>query len=107
MAGHHPQPVGSGTLTYEGTFLSDKLQQAIVLDALRDSGLTGSDQQLPTAVQVEHGVNRLGKRIDYYLNYSGSPTNLTSTTPRAAICLRATRLRRAQINPCAVGFGHP
>ncbi len=38
---------GSGTLTYEGTVLSDKLQQAIVLNALRDAGLAGPDQQLP------------------------------------------------------------
>ena len=37
---------GTGTLTYEGTALSDGLQQA-VLDVLRESGLTSSDQDLP------------------------------------------------------------
>ena len=68
---------GSGTFTYEGTALSDGLQQAVVLDVLRDSGLTSSDQQLPEAVRVKHGINQAGKRIHYYLNYSGSPANFT------------------------------
>ena len=68
---------GSGTLTYEGTALSDGLQQAIVLDVLRESGLTSSDQDLPGPLRVKHGINRAGKRIHYYLNYSGAPANFT------------------------------
>ena len=68
---------GSGTLTYEGTGLSDGLQQAVVLDVLRESGLTSSDQEIPKSVRVKHGVNRAGKRIHYYLNYSSDTTNFT------------------------------
>src|SRR4029077_12575594 len=68
---------GSGTLTYEGTALSDGLQQAVVLDVLRESGLTSSDQGLPEPVRVKHGMNREGKRIHYYLNYSGAPADFT------------------------------
>jgi beta-galactosidase len=68
---------GSGTLLYEGTYLSDKLQTAVLLSALKEIGLTGPDQQLPSAVHITHGVNRLGKRIHYYFNYSGSPTTVT------------------------------
>jgi len=63
---------GSGTLLYEGTYLSDKLQTAVLQSALKEAGLTSSDQQLPAAIHVTHGVNRLGKRIHYYFNYSGS-----------------------------------
>lgn len=61
---------GSGTLTYEGTYLSDELQRAVVLDVLKEAGLLSSDQQLPARVRAKHGVNALGKRIHYYLNYS-------------------------------------
>jgi len=61
---------GSGELTYEGTQLSDALQAKIVLDCLKSAGLTSSDQQLPPAVHVKHGVNRDGKQLHYYLNYS-------------------------------------
>ena len=68
---------GSGTLIYEGTALSDALQQAVVLDVLRESGLTSSDQALPANVWLKHGTNRAGKRIHYYLNYSSAPTNFT------------------------------
>lgn len=70
---------GSGILTYEGTILSDKLQQAVVLDALRNAGLTGPDQQLPPSVRVKHGVSRDGRSLHYYLNYSGQPATLTYT----------------------------
>lgn len=64
---------GAGTLTYEGTYLSDTLQQNVVLDVLRSAGLTGPDQQLPATVRVKHGVNGFGKRVHYYLNYSSQP----------------------------------
>ena len=63
---------GAGTLTYEGTVLSDALQNAVMLDELRLCGLTGSDQQLPTGVHVKHGVNAKGKQLHYYLNYTSS-----------------------------------
>ena len=66
---------GSGTLTYEGTMLSDELQKGVVVDVLREAGLTSADQDLPGAVRVKHGTNRAGKRIHYYLNYSGSPVS--------------------------------
>jgi beta-galactosidase len=62
---------GSGTLLYEGTYLSGKLQTAVLRNALERAGLTSPDQQLPAAVHVQHGVNRLGKRLHYYFNYSG------------------------------------
>lgn len=67
---------GSGTLTYEGTILSDALQQQVVLQVLKECGLDSSDQSLPSSVRVKHGVNRSGKKLHYYLNYSGTPQTL-------------------------------
>ena len=64
---------GSGTLTYEGTALSDALQTKMLLDVLKMAGLTGPDQELPASVRVKHGTNRNGKVIHYYLNYSSGP----------------------------------
>jgi beta-galactosidase len=61
---------GEGTLTYEGTVLSQKLQEKVLLDVLRLAGLSGPDQQLPQPVRVKHGVTRKGKTIHFYLNYS-------------------------------------
>ncbi len=62
---------GKGTLTYEGTVLSPDLQQKVLMEALKLAGLDGPDQQLPPPVRVKHGVNRKGKPLHYYLNYSG------------------------------------
>jgi beta-galactosidase len=63
---------GAGTLLYEGTYLSDALQKAVLKRTLEGVGLTGPDQQLAAGVHVTHGINRMGKRIHYYFNYSGA-----------------------------------
>jgi beta-galactosidase len=63
---------GKGTLTYEGTVLSDKLQSAVLLGVLQQAGIAGPDQNLPAPVCVKHGVNRKGKSLHYYLNYSSA-----------------------------------
>jgi beta-galactosidase len=67
---------GSGELVYEGTHLSDTLQSKIVQDCLKSAGLTGPDQQLPSAVHVKHGINRDGRQLHYYLNYSSDAQNI-------------------------------
>ena len=64
---------GSGNLTYEGTYLSDKLQREVVRDVLNRVGLSDSDQDLPEAVRVRHGRNRQGQLLYYYFNYSEQP----------------------------------
>ena len=64
---------GAGTLTYEGTLLSDKLQGNLLRGVLQSAGLAGPDQDLPGSVRVKHGSNRAGKTVHYYLNYSSEP----------------------------------
>lgn len=61
---------GKGTLTYEGTVLSDKLQKAVLLDVLKTAGLMTSDQSLPLAVRIKHARNSSEKYLHFYLNYS-------------------------------------
>jgi beta-galactosidase len=68
---------GSGTLLYEGTYLSDALQTAVLRSELQKAGLTGSDQSLPAPIHVQHGMNKLGKRIHYYFNYSSAEQKAT------------------------------
>jgi beta-galactosidase len=67
---------GAGTLLYEGTYLSDKLQTAVLRKCLEQAGLTGTDQLAPEKIHIQHGVNRLNKRIHYYFNYSGTGAKL-------------------------------
>jgi beta-galactosidase len=68
---------GSGTLTYEGTVLSDTLQERVMLEVLKAAGLTGADQQLPASVRVKHVVLRNGHTAHFYFNYSSDPQNFT------------------------------
>jgi beta-galactosidase len=68
---------GAGTLLYEGTYLSNKLQTVVLKSALEKAGLTGPDQLLPPSVHVQHGVNRLGKRLHYYFNYSSAEVKVS------------------------------
>jgi beta-galactosidase len=87
---------GSGTLIYEGTVLSDKLQQAIVLDALREADLTGPDQRLPSSVRVKHGVSHDGRKLHYFLNYSSSPITLAYSYPAGTDLLTGQSLAQGQ-----------
>jgi beta-galactosidase len=68
---------GKGTLTYEGTVLSDLLQDRVMAGVLQLAGLTGPDQALPASVRVKHGVNRKGKTLHYFLNYSSDAQTFT------------------------------
>jgi beta-galactosidase len=62
---------GKGTVTYEGTVLSDLLQSKVLADVLKMEGLAGHDQELPSAVRVKSSLTAAGKSIRFYLNYSG------------------------------------
>ena len=64
---------GKGTVTYEGTMLSDQIQERIVREILRAAGLEGPDQQLPSPIRTQQGVNAQGKTLRYWMNFSGSP----------------------------------
>ena len=87
---------GSGTLTYEGTVVSDKIQQSIILEQLKDIGLTGPDQTLPANTRIKHGIAKDGKAIHYYLNYSNAPATLTYTYPSAHDLLTGHSLDKSQ-----------
>jgi len=67
---------GQGTLTYEGTVLSDALQGKVLLGVLKAAGLTGPDQSLPAPVRLRQGIGNSGKPIRYYLNYSAQPQTM-------------------------------
>ena len=68
---------GKGTLTYEGTVLSEKMQQAVLLGVLKEAGLTGTDQDLPATVRVKHGLNRNGNTLHFFMNYSNVPQSMS------------------------------
>ncbi len=64
---------GKGNVIYFGAIPSAPVMQQLLIHAVKGAGLWGKDQQLSFPVIVKHGVNKYGKNIHYYLNYSGKP----------------------------------
>jgi len=87
---------GNGTLTYEGTFLTDSLQGKVIRDVLKRAGLTSADQNLPNVVKVRHGQNAHGKLLHYYLNFSGEEQSLSYPYGNGSDLLTNTSVREGQ-----------
>jgi len=66
---------GSGKVVYEGTYLSDKLQKAVLQSSLQELGMLAPERQLPANVHERSGVNGFGHAVRYYFNYSGTAVN--------------------------------
>jgi beta-galactosidase len=62
---------GKGTLTYEGTHLSDSLQERVVADTLKTAGLPLKDSGLPAGIRVKHAILDDGTPAHAYFNFSG------------------------------------
>ncbi|PYU03259.1 MAG: beta-galactosidase [Acidobacteria bacterium] len=84
---------GSGTLTYEGTFLTDPLQREIIREVLKRARLTGPDQSLPGVVKVRHGQ---GKMLHYYLNFSDAEQSVSYPYREGADVLSNAAVRPGQ-----------
>ena len=87
---------GSGTLTYEGTFLTDPLQREIIREVLKRARLTGPDQSLPGVVKVRHGRNAQGKMLHYYLNFSDAEQSVSYPYREGADVLTNAAVRPGQ-----------
>ena len=60
---------GKGSVTYQGTVLTDVLQEKVVGDVLKQAGIT--TESLPDNVRARHSVARDGKALHFFLNFSG------------------------------------
>jgi beta-galactosidase len=67
---------GKGALIYEGTALSDGLQQAVVQHALEKSGIPFDSESAHSMVRVKRGVSPSGKTLTYLPNYSSSTADV-------------------------------
>jgi beta-galactosidase len=87
---------GKGTLLYEGTALSDALQQAVVQHALESSGIAFDAEAAHSPIRVKRGVSPSGKTIIYLLNYSSSSAEVKYTGPAAHDVLSGKTLSTGQ-----------
>jgi beta-galactosidase len=66
---------GKGTLTYLGTFPSDRLFQKILEDTLKTAGITLEEQGLPSTIRVRRGITAAGHPVVFYLNFGPEPVS--------------------------------
>jgi beta-galactosidase len=66
---------GSGSLTYEGTVLSDSLQYAVVSNVLKESGVAVDTPLTPGTVRTRHALDE-GRPIHFLLNFSPRPARV-------------------------------
>ncbi|MGD9556168.1 MAG: beta-galactosidase [Mangrovibacterium sp.] len=64
---------GEGTLLYEGTMVSDAIQEKIIRQELERAGLMTPDQKVHWPIITKSGINEAGNTIRYYYNYSSEP----------------------------------
>jgi len=83
---------GKGILLYEGTALSDTLQQAVAQHALQSSGIAFDPEAASSAVRVKRGVAPSGKTLTYLLNYSSSTADAKYNGPAAHDVLTGQRV---------------
>jgi beta-galactosidase len=67
---------GQGSLIYEGTYLSDALQEKVVAAALAEAGITPPGGPLPAGVKAKHAVLADGSAVHAYFNFSAKPKEL-------------------------------
>jgi beta-galactosidase len=87
---------GKGGLIYEGTALSDRLQQAVVQHALQASDISFDPDAFQSTVREKHGVNTQGKTITYLLNYSSTTANVKCGGPSAHDVLTGKPVSKGQ-----------
>jgi len=68
---------GKGTVTYQGTILTDVLQGKVVADVLKQAGIA-PEAGLPAKVRMRQAVARDGKALRFYLNFSGEPQSFAN-----------------------------
>ncbi|MDP3180775.1 MAG: beta-galactosidase trimerization domain-containing protein, partial [Bacteroidota bacterium] len=67
---------GKGTLLYEGTGVSDGIQEKLILQEMERAGIKTVDQNLHWPLITKSGVNDAGKKVHYYYNYSSQKSSL-------------------------------
>ena len=67
---------GKGTLLYEGTGVSDLIQEKLILQEMERAGIKTVDQDLHWPLITKSGVNDAGKKVHYYYNYTSQKSSL-------------------------------
>ena len=83
---------GTGSVIYEGTYLSNALQTQVLRSYLQDLKMLDEDQQLPSQIHVRNGTNSKRQNLHYYFNYSGAELSFAYQRKSGTDLLRGKRI---------------
>jgi len=96
---------GNGVATYIGCGTNSATTDKILGDAVKNAGLWGKDQELQFPLIVKSGINRQGKAVHYYFNYSAEPKIFVYPYRQGAFLLSGGKVStQSQVNLPAWGF---
>ena len=90
---HHD--FGKGSVTYMGTIPSAAMLREVLAAAVKEAGIWTVDQELAWPLIVKSGVNRYGRAVHYYFNYSGERRQLIYPYPGAVELLSGRKIEKA------------
>jgi beta-galactosidase len=88
---------GKGSLTYEGSLVSDEIQSEIISAKAQEIGLLEKENQITYPIVLRTGTNDLGKTIRYYLNYSDKDQSVTYKYARGTNLFTGASLKKGDI----------
>jgi len=88
---------GKGLATYIGFMPGDKLIGEIFKDQLKKANLWGKDQELTFPIIIKTGVNKKGKTIRYFLNYSAKKQSLDYKYGKGSELLKGATIQSGQL----------
>jgi len=87
---------GKGSLTYEGTYLSDTLQEKVVAAALESAGVRSADAGLPPEIRAKHAVLADGTTVHAFFNFSSQPRTFVYGYPGSRDILSGRKIVKSQ-----------
>jgi beta-galactosidase len=84
---------GKGSLTYEGTVLTDELQEAVIAATLEQAGVDLSGRE--ASVRIRHGITAKGP-VHFFLNFSNRPHTVAYTYGNGKDLLSGNAVRRGE-----------
>jgi beta-galactosidase len=83
---------GKGVLVYEGTYLSDALQEKVVAAALAEAGIAPPDAGLPPGIRAKRAILKDGAAVRAYFNFSGAKKEFIYAGPSGRDLLTEKRI---------------
>lgn len=91
---HHD--FGKGSVIYMGTIPSAALLRKILEAAVTEAGIRTADQDLAFPLIVRSGVNRYGRAVHFYFNYSGEARSFVYPYVRAVELLSGKKVEKGE-----------